>query len=334
MMRLPKMDHYAPKTVAEACSLLDKHGAEARVLGGGSDLLVACKLRNIRPALLVGLGAIPELKGIRFQEGEDLRIGAMTSLYDVRYDSSIIKHYPALAEAAAAVGTMQLQSMGTLGGNLCLNTRCIYYNQSDIWRKSREVCFKMGGDVCHVVPKGKKCYAVFSGDTAPAMIALDARVKLIHNTEERMLPVSELYTGDGKAPLAIGSGEVLAEIRIPQPVERQSSIYLKYRSRDAIDFPLVGIAARMDSNGDGMCRDCKVVLGALGSAPVEVPEAGELLRGRALSVELITQAAEKAMKGAHPVANTAGSTPAYRRKMARILTRRALLAVANRLDLL
>ena len=122
----------------------------------------------------------------------------MTSLHDLIYDSSISDHYPALSQAAALVGTTQLQSMGTIGGNLCLNTRCIYYNQSESWRRSRDVCFKMGGHVCHVVPKGKKCYAVFSGDTVPALIALDAEVKLVNNTEERIVSVSKLYTGDGK----------------------------------------------------------------------------------------------------------------------------------------
>ena len=333
MMRLPKMDHYSPTTIREACSLLDKHGAEAKVLAGGTDLLAACKLRNIRPALLVSLGAIPELKGISFQEEEGLRIGAMTSLYDIRYHSSILNHYQALAQAAAAVGAMQLQYMGSLGGNLCLNTRCIYYNQSDTWRKSRAICFKMGGDVCHVVPKGKKCYAVFSGDTAPALIALDAQVKLISSAGERVVPARELYTGDGKEPIALKSGEVLSEIRVPSQNGRQSSIYLKYRTRGAIDFPLTGVAVRMDSKEDGVCTDCKVVLTAVGSAPTEVAEAGKLMKGKSPSVELITQAAEKAVRGAHPVANTSSSTPAYRRKMVGILTRRALLAAANNLGL-
>jgi len=334
MMRLPKMDHCAPTTVAEAMSFLDKHGPEAKVLAGGTDLVAACKLRNVRPALLVSLGGIPELQGIRFQEGEGLRIGAMTSLYDVRCDASVLRHYPALAQAAAAVGTVQLQYMGTLGGNLCLNTRCIFYNQSDAWRRSREVCFKMGGELCHVVPKGKKCYAVFSADTVPALIALGAQVKLISSRGEQMIPAKELYTGDGKEPIAVKSDELLTEIRIPQPVGRQDSTYLKYRLRGSIDFPLVGVAVRMDSNGDGMCTDCSVVLNAVGPAPVEIPEVRDLLIGKGLSADLVDQVAERAVKNAHPVANTAGSTPAYRRKMAGILTRRALLTVAQRLGLM
>lgn len=329
MMRLPKLDHVAPKTLSEACSLLDQHGAEANILAGGTDLLVACKLRNMKPALLVSLGEISELKGTHFQEEKGLRIGAMTSLNYVRYDAFILEHYPALSQAAASVGATQLQHMGTIGGNLCLNTRCIYFNQSDFWWKSRSPCFKKGGDVCHVVPKGKRCYAVFSGDTAPSLIALNAQVKLINGTGERIVPVSKLYTGDGKEPLAINAGEVLSEIRLPPPAGRQSSIYLKYRLRGAIDFPLAGIAVRMDSKEEGICTDCKIVINAVGSAPMEVSEAGDLLKGRKPTVDLIRQATEKTVREAHPVANLSGSTPTYRRKMVGILTPRALLETAN-----
>lgn len=212
---------------------------------------------------------------------------------------------------------------------MCLNTRCIYYNQSNDWRRRRAVCYKKGGDVCHVIPKGKRCYAVFSADTPPALIALGANAKLISSGGERTVPLSHLYTGDGKEPLAIKSGEVLAEIIVPRPLVKQSSIYLKYRIRSAIDFPLVGVAVRLDLN-DGICTDCRVVLTAVSSAPIEVSEVGEILKGKVLSDELVDRASEKVMKSANPVANTLGSTPAYRRKMARILARRGLLVAAKR----
>lgn len=178
MMSLPKMDYQAPATLSEAVALLNEHGREAKVLAGGTDLVVACKLRNVKPRLLVSLGGIPALKGISFDAKDGLTIGAMTSLHELRYHPSVVNNYPALAEAAAVVGATQLQHMGTLGGNICLETRCMYYNQSESWRKSRAVCLKMGGSVCHVVTKGKKCYAVFSGDTAPALMALGAALRL------------------------------------------------------------------------------------------------------------------------------------------------------------
>jgi 4-hydroxybenzoyl-CoA reductase subunit beta len=333
MIRLPKADYYAPSSLKEACSIMAEHGEEAKVLGGGTDLLVACKLRNVHPALFVSLSSISELKGIHFHEGEYLKIGAMNSLHDLRCNSTIIDNYPALSQAAGLVGTTQLQHMGTIGGNLCLNTRCIYYNQSERWRRSRDVCFKMGGQVCHVVPKGKKCYAVFSADTVPALIALDAEVKLVSITEERWVPVGKLYTGEGKGPLALKSGELVSEIRLPPLAKRQNSIYLKYRMREAIDFPMVGVAVRMDTSDDGICTACRVVLNAVGCGPTEVGEAREVLEAKAPTSDLIQEVAAKAEKRAHPVANTPGSTPAYRRKMAGILTHRALHQVANRLGI-
>lgn len=333
-MRLPKADYYAPVSLSEACSILAEHGEEAKLLGGGTDLLVSCKLRNVKPALFVSLGGISKLKGIHFNEGEYFKIGAMTSLHDIRRDASITDHYPALSQATALVGTTQLQYMGTIGGNLCLNTRCIYYNQSENWRRSRDVCFKMGGHVCHVVPKGKRCYAVFSGDTVPALIALDAEVKLVSNTEKRLVPVSELYTGDGRDPLALKSGDLVSEIRLPLPKKRQSSTYLKYRLRDAVDFPMVGVAVRMDKSDDGICTGCRVVLNAVDCGPTEVRDARELLEGRAPTSDLIQEVALQAEKRAHPVANTPGSTPAYRRQMAGILTYRALHQVAHSLGMI
>jgi 4-hydroxybenzoyl-CoA reductase subunit beta len=192
----------------------------------------------------------------------------------------------------------------------------------------------MGGNVCHVVPKGKKCYAVFSGDTVPALIALDAKVKLVNNTEERLVSVSRLYTGDGKEPLALKSGDLISEIRLPPPTKSQSSTYLKYREREAIDFPMVGVAVRMDTSDDGICTGCKVVLNAVDCGPTEVPQARELLEGKAPTSDLIQEVAVEAEKRAHPVANTPGSTPAYRRKLSGILTHRALHQVANGLGML
>jgi len=331
MMRLLKMSHVIPGAMDEACSILEKHGGEARVLAGGTDLLVACKLRNVKPALLVSLGGIPELKGIRPLQEKGISIGAMTSLRDLGESPLIRDNYPALAQAAASVGSTPLRSMGTLGGNLCVNTRCIYYNQSEQWRKVHATCFKMGGSVCHVVPKGKKCYAVFSGDMAPALIALDAEATLISSGGERRISVKELYTGDGKEPLSLQPGEVLSEIGLPPLSESQRSTYLKFRLRGSIDFPLTGVGVRMDSNGEGKCADCKVVLTAVGSEPIEACKASEVLIGKAPTTELISQAAEQAGKEAHPLANAPGSTPAYRRKMVGILTRRGLLTVVNKL---
>ena len=333
MMRLPKMDYQAPVTMSEACALMSEHGKEAKLLAGGTDLIVACKLRNLKPRMLVSLGAIPALRGVRFDEKVGLRIGAMTNLSTLHHDPQVAKHYPALAEAAAAVGATQLQHMGTLGGNLCLETRCMYYNQSESWRKARAVCLKMDGDVCHGVTKGKKCYAAFSGDTAPALMSLGAELKLVSSAGERTLSLSGFYTGDGKDPLAIRPDEILEEIRIPPPAGKEGSTYLKYRVRGAIDFPLAGVAVRLVAAG-GLCGDCAVVVGAVASAPRLVPAAGELLKGKPLTEELIGQAAHEAAHAAQPVVNVCGATPTYRRQITEIMARRALTALARNLALM
>jgi len=332
-MRLPKFEHAYPLKIEEVSLLLEKYGPKASILAGGTDLLVACKLRIIKPSLLISLQGIEELKGIVFNEREGLKIGAMTNLSEIRFHPFICEHYPALSQAARSVGTPQLQEMGTLGGNLCLNTRCIYYNQSESWRKVRAQCLKMDGDVCHVVTKGKKCYAVFSGDMAPALISLNAKVRLVKNLEDRLIPLSHLYTGDGKEPIAIKRGELLKEIIIPSPMKRQSSTYLKYRMRGAIDFPLVGVAVQMVSDENGICTDCRIVLTGVDSTPIDVSEARELLRGKAIDVETVNQASKKAVENAHPVSNTSCSTPAYRRKMVGILTREALISLAKNLGM-
>jgi 4-hydroxybenzoyl-CoA reductase subunit beta len=323
MMRLPRFEHLFPTTVEEACILLDQFGPIARILAGGTDLLVALKLKNIQPTRLISLKGIDELKGINYQEEKGLRIGAVTPLYRVRQHPLVREHYCALAQAISVLGSPQIQRMGTLGGNLCLNTRCFFYNQSSKWRKHRSVCLKMGGDVCHAISKGKKCLAVFSGDTAPALIALGAKVKLASSKGVRWITVKDLYTGDGKEPIALHPNEILTEIQLP-PVTEQVSTYLKYRIRGSIDFPLVGVAAKITFNARwDTCVEAKIVVNAVGPAPVEVREAEPSLKNSLLSHEMIRKAAEMAVAAAHPVANI-DSTPTYRRAMAGILTEKAL----------
>lgn len=330
MMRLPKFEYIAPATMDEAVSFLDRQGRNARILAGGTDLLVAAKLGNCRPRDLVSLKKIDHLKGIMFLEKEGLTIGSMTPLFEIRNNPWIREHYPALAQAAAAVGTPSIQRMGTLGGNLCLNTRCHYYNQSSTWRKHRPACLKMGGVECHVVAGGKRCFAVFSADTPPVLTALDADIKLIGKKGERVVPVNDFYSRDGKDPISIGPGEILTGIRVPPPDPKEVSVYLKFRLRKAMDFPLAGVAVRIVPGKAGECLKARIVLNASGSSPIRVTDAETLLEGGPLSKEAIAEAADRSLRAAHPVAN-AGSTPSYRRKMAGILTRKALAHLSEAL---
>jgi 4-hydroxybenzoyl-CoA reductase subunit beta len=331
-MHLPKFEHLQPESLEEALDLLSERGEEANVMAGGTDLLVSMKHRLLTPKYLLNLKGL----GLNFiEEGkEGLRIGALTRLADIIKSPLVRERFPVLAQAAGYVSAPPLQNMGTLGGNLCLNTRCFFYNQSQFWRQARPLCFKAGGEVCHVVKGSDHCYSVYQGDLAPVLIALEARVKLVQKGSERVIPLSDLYTGRGEEPIALEAEEILTEVEIPGPAPDYKSggsnltaaswggDYQKMRYRGAMDFPLVGVAAVLHRNGSS-CARARVVLTAVASAPVVVEEASKLLEGQKPDEEVIARAAEAAYESAHPVANV-GSTPHYRRKMVRAMAKRAI----------
>jgi 4-hydroxybenzoyl-CoA reductase beta subunit len=319
-MRLPEFEHLQPESLEEALCFLGEHGEEAKVIAGGTDLLVSMKQRLLIPKYLLDLKGL----GLDFveEDQEGLRIGALTRLTTVIKSPLVREKFPVLSQAASHVSAPPLQNMGTLGGNLCQNTRCFFYNQSQFWRQARPLCFKTGGEMCHVVKGGDRCYSAYQGDLASVLIALEARVKLAKKGSERVIPLLNLYTGKGEAPIALEAGEILTEVEIPAPTALWGGDYQKLRYRGAMDFPLVGVAAVLNRNGES-CARAKVVLTAVASAPVVVEEAGKLLEGQKLDEEAIARAAEAAYEVAHPVANV-GSTPRYRRKMVRVMTQRAI----------
>ena len=320
-MRLPKFEHLQPESLEEALDLLSEHGEEAKVIAGGTDLLVSMKQRLLTPRYLLNLKELAELDFIE-DDQEGLRIGALTRLTTLIKSPLVQEKFPVLAQAASYVSAPPLQNMGTLGGNLCLNTRCFFYNQSQFWRQARPLCFKTGGEMCHVVKGGDHCYSVYQGDLAPVLIALEARVKLAKKGGEWVISLLDLYTGKGEKPIALEAGETLTEVEIPAPADSWGGDYQKLRYRGAMDFPLVGVAAVLTWNGE-TCTRSKVVLTAVASAPVVVEEAGKLLEEQKPDEEAIARAAEAAYEVAHPVANI-GSTPLYRRKMVRVMTKRAI----------
>jgi 4-hydroxybenzoyl-CoA reductase subunit beta len=323
MMRLPKFEHFQPESLAEALELLAEHREHAKVVAGGTELLVSMKHGLLTPSYLINLKEVPELSFIAYDDEKGLRMGALTRLTTLIKSQAVQQNLPILAQAADQVAAPPLQQMGTLGGNLCLNTRCFYYNQSRFWRQARPACYKTGGEVCHVVKGGNRCFAVYQGDMAPALIALEATVKVARKGGERVIPLADIYTGKGKRPLALEADEILVEVEVPQSAAFRTGNYQKLRYRGAMDFPLVGVAAVLGKNGSGACSKANIVLTAVGTAPVLVEEAGKLLEGQSVTDELISQAAEAAYQAAHPVANV-GSTPSYRKKMARLLTKRAI----------
>ena len=322
-MQLPSFEHLQPRSLEEALGFLAEYGERARVIAGGTELLVSMKQRLLVPEYLVDLKAVAELDYLGQDDGS-LRIGALTRLSTLVRSFVVAEHFPLLAEAASAVAAPPLQEMGTVAGNLCQNTRCFYYNQSPFWRQVRGACYKSGGDRCHVVEGGKRCFATYQGDLAPALIALGATITLAKKGGERALPLVDLYTGKGKRPLGLETGEVLTEVRVPESVAGAGGDYQKLRQRGAMDYPLVGIAAAVRKDGTDVCAWARVVLTGVGTGPLVVQEASELLEGRLVDKALLSQAAEAAYELAHPV-NNVGSEASYRRKMVRVLTRRALL---------
>jgi 4-hydroxybenzoyl-CoA reductase subunit beta len=322
-MQLPSFEHLQPASLSEALELLDEYRAQAKIIAGGTELLVSMKQRLLTPAYVIDLKAIPELDFIVEADG-GLRIGSLTKLATIVNSGLVQESHPVLARAAGMVAAPPLQNMGTLGGNLCLNTRCFYFNQSRVWRQIRGDCYKTGGDVCHVAKGGNRCLATYQGDVAPALIALEAKVRMARKGGERVIALADLYSGKGKKPLAMEPGEMLVEVEVPASSSTARADYQKLRYRGSMDFPLVGVAAVLGRDGSGVCTGGRVVLTAVSRGPVEVVEADQMLQGREVTDQVAAQVADAAFEGARPV-NNVGGDASYRRKMVRVLTRRALL---------
>src|SRR5262245_6684327 len=291
MLRLPWFEHRAPRSVAEAAKILAGEGPRAMLIAGGTDLLPNMKRRHQSPAVLVSLKNIPEMKrnGTAF--------GAGLTLSEIVGDE---KTPAALRQAAAQVATPHLRNMGTLGGNLCLDTRCNYYNQTYEWRKAIDFCLKKDGKICWVATASKRCVAVSSTDTAPALIALSAVAKLQSEKGEREVSVEDLYRNDGIEYLSRRPDEVLTEVRVPAGWK---STYWKLRRRGSFDFPILGVAAALKLDKD-VVTEARIALGAVASRPFLVEKAGEFLKGKKLTDEAIAQAAELVANRVQSMDNT------------------------------
>ena len=326
MMRLPSFDYVAPKTVDDAIRAMKEAGPDGMLVAGGTDLYPNMKRRQFEPKTLVGLRAIGELRGVRGGARDGVTIGACTTLTAVATHAAIARDYPALATAAGVVSSPQLRNMGTLGGNVCVDTRCNYYNQSFEWRQAIGFCMKKDGDICLVAPSSDRCWAVSSSDTAPVLWSLGARLRLNGPGGERTIPVAALFHDDGIQYLSKRADEIVTEIMLP-PAEGWRSVYLKLRRRGSFDFPILGVAAAVRLEGD-VVREARIVLGAVASTPREAPKAAEVLVGRRLTTETIEAAAEAAAGPAKPLDNTDLTHP-YRKKVTRIFVARALARLAG-----
>jgi 4-hydroxybenzoyl-CoA reductase subunit beta len=285
MMRLPWFEHRTPKSIGEAARILAGEGPNAMLIAGGTDLLPNMKRRQMAPKVLVSLRQVDELRRNGASYG-----AAMTLTQIVKSDAPA-----ALRQAAHQVATVHLRNMGTLGGNLCVDTRCNYYNQNYEWRKAIDFCLKKDGDICWVATASKRCVATSSTDCAPALIALGAKVKLVSALGEREVAVEDLYNNDGIEYLKRRTDEILTEVRIPKTAR---STYWKLRRRGAFDFPVLGVAAADDGQGN-----IRIALGAVASRPFLVEKAGEFLRGKTLTDEAIDEAARIVASRAKPMDN-------------------------------
>jgi len=298
-MRLPWFDYRAPATLAEAARILAGEGASAAILAGGTDLLANMKRRQQTPRTLVALRRIAELRELGV-DANGVRLGSAVTLARLATDAAIRTDHCALAQAAAQVATPHLRAMGTLGGNLCLDTRCSYYNQTEEWRRAIGYCMKRDGETCWVATASRRCLAVSSTDTAPALIALGARVRLVSREGEREIALAELYRNDGIDYLTRRPDEILAEVWLPRCMGWKST-YWKLRRRGSFDFPLLGVAAAVRTAADGTVLDARLVLGAVSSHPLGVDTAA--LVGRRLDDDAIAELAERAESRAKPMDN-------------------------------
>src|SRR5215471_1762529 len=322
MLRLPPFRYLAPDSLEQATQMLAQEGDQAMLVAGGTDLYPNMKRRQFTPPVLIGLRSITAMRNISGSPERGMRVGAGVTLTTLAEHSVFLEYYAALAVAAGSVSTPQLRNVGTIGGNLLLDTRCNYYNQTEFWRQSIGYCMKKDGDICLVAPGSPRCWAISSADTAPVLVSLGASVRLVSTRGERVIAVHELFRDDGMDPYTKAADEILSDIILP-PATGWKSIYLKLRRRGSFDFPILGVAVALHTGADGIVSDARITLGAVASHPVEATDAAALLIGRRLTPDLATTVANVASRHAKPLDN-ADLTINYRKQVTPIYIRRAL----------
>ena len=279
------------------------------------------------PEYILDLRGVVGLKGIRPQADGSVEIGALTTIRAIERSEFLQQHYPVLTEAAETVASPVLRNMGTIGGNICLDTRCLWYNQSLTWRKGCGFCIKKDGDLCHVAPGGTKCWAAFSGDTPPALLCLNAEIEVVGSSGQRRIALPDFYTGMGDNYRTLQANELVTRVFLPASSAGYSGVYRKLRVRGSIDYPLAGVAVVV-KRSNGHIADARVGITAVNPAPLLVKGAGTLLTGHVLNEDLAAAVGDLAARTAKPL-TTSALTPEYRREMIRVFTKRAVLAASN-----
>ncbi len=324
MLRLPEYRYHRPRTVREAAALLAEHAGDALPIAGGTDLVPNLKHRLFTPSHLVALKGIEALRGIEEREGA-VWLGATETLDAVSRSPLVASRLPSLAEAAGRVAGPQLRRMGTIGGNLCLDTRCTYYNQTHFWRSALGFCLKKDGDVCHVTKVGRKCVAAHSADTPPVLMTLEAVARVEGPGGTREIPLAEYFVADGVWNEQRRPDEIVTGIRVPLPAPGVRTAFVKLRQRNAIDFPLLNVAVAAEMEGDVVVA-LRVVVSALGARPRALRGVDEIVAGERLSDDVIEAVAERAYQQCHPLTNIVIDA-GWRRAMVPVHVRRALRRV-------
>lgn len=326
-MSLPQFRLLRPRAIDEAIDWLATHAGNVRVLSGGTDLIPSMRQKLFEPEFVLDLHGVSDLHGIHVQSNGAVEIGALTTLSAIEKSFYLRQHFPVLTEAAATVASPVLRNMGTIGGNICLDTRCLWYNQSLTWRRGCGFCIKKDGDLCHVAPGGTKCWAAFSADTPPALLCLNAQIEIVGPSGKRRVPLLDFYTGDGVEYRRLLPAELVTRVFLPAESADYRGVYRKLRVRGSIDYPLAGVAVAMKQSKDRV-EDARIAMTAVNPAPVLVQQAGEMLIGKTIDEALAEAAGDIAARSAKPL-TTSALTPEYRREMIRVFTKRAVLAAAS-----
>ncbi len=338
-MSLPQFKLLRPTSLEEALKVLaihtrdvdNSHAGSAntavRVIAGGTDLIPSMRQKLFEPEYVLDLRRIAVLRGIRPNSAGGVEIGALTSLRAIESSDFLREHYPVLTEAAATVASPVLRNMGTIGGNICLDTRCLWYNQSLAWRKSCGFCIKKDGDLCHVAPGGRKCWAVFSGDTPAALLCLNAEIEIASAEGIRRMPLSDFYTGLGDCYCKVKPNELVTRVFLPASAADFEGAYRKLRIRGSIDYPLAGVAVAM-KRSNAHVTHARIAITAVSPSPLLVKGASEVLVGKVVDNDAANAVGDLAAKIAKPL-TTSALTPEYRREMIRVFTRRVVLALAD-----
>ena len=326
-MSLPDFKLVRPLSLNEATAQLALTTGSIRIIAGGTDLIPSMRQKLFEPEYVLDLRGVSELRGIRPHANGAVEIGALTTLGAIEKSQYLRQHFSVLTEAAATVASPVLRNMGTIGGNICLDTRCLWYNQSLTWRKGCGFCIKKDGNLCHVAPGGTKCWAAFSGDTPPALLCLNAEIEIASSNGARRISLRDFYTGDGENYRQLLPNELVTRVFLPAELADYRGVYRKLRVRGSIDYPLAGVAVAI-KRSNGHVEDARIAMTAVNPAPMLVPHAGDMLIGNAVDNALAEAAGDAAARTAKPL-TTSALTPEYRREMIRVFTKRAVLAAAG-----